>query len=108
MSSDEPSNTSSSSEATPLSEKKYCFLDRHPAHEELGLIMNGLFIGQNRVAHFKRKLEQVKCSYDKDKDQKIINLTLEIDKAKAELDTFTAKFHEYKKARNEKLKEKDE
>jgi len=115
MSSDAVSNMNSSSDvtlvsnsATPPSEKKYSFLDRHPPNEELGLIMDGLFIGQNRVAHFKRKLEQVKCSYDEDKDQKIINLTLEIDKAKAELDTFTAKLHEYRKARDEKLKKKDE
>jgi hypothetical protein len=107
MSSDAPSNTSSSSEVVPPSEKKYCFLD-NPAYEEVRLIMDGLFIGQCRVAHFKKKLEQVKLSYDKDKDQKIINLNLEIDKANAELDTFTAKFHEYKKARNEKLKKKDE
>ncbi len=100
-------NTNSSSDVVPPSEKKYCFLD-NPAYEEVRLIMDGLFIGQCRVAHFKKKLEQVKLSYDKDKDQKIINLTLELDKANAELDTFTAKFHEYKKARNEKLKKKDE
>jgi hypothetical protein len=108
MSSTAPSNTSSSSDVAPPSEKKYSFLDKHPAYEELGLILDGLFIGRSRVAHFKKKLEQVKLSYDKDKDQKIMNLTLEIDKANAELDTFTAKFHEYKKARNEKLKKKDE
>jgi hypothetical protein len=106
MSSEASSNTNSSSGAVPPSKKKYSFLDRHPANEELGLILDGIFIGQGRVAHFQKKLEIVKCSYDKDKDQKIINLTLEIDKAKAELDTFTAKFHEYKKARDEKKQEK--
>jgi hypothetical protein len=105
MSSEALPNTNSSSEATPPSEKKYCFLD-NPAYEEVRLIMDGLFIGQSRVAHFQKKLEIVKLSYDKDKDQKIINLTLEIDKAKAELDTFTAKLHEYRKAREEKKREK--
>jgi hypothetical protein len=83
--------------------RKYCFLD-NPSLEEQRSIIGGIVMAQWRVEGFKKMLERVKWTLgDKDKDKKIKDLTVEIDKATSDIAKFRAQLLEYRKARDERL-----